>query len=539
LSLVHASDKRIILLVFGFLFLINIVSSGGHLDWWDGIEAFLVTESMALKHTAKLDPSVPSIKELNFYVNYTLYANTAIQTGKYSNPQNVTFEPVYTVRSLLLSAAAVPFYYVGLVFSVSPIVVIGLVVNSLFISLTAVIIFCISAEVQRSRKVALALSLIYSVCSFAWPYNTTFWVQPLQGLLLTLSAYLLILAHHRNHSFLCRYTVLKSKWSGSLLAGLAGLSLALSVFAHPSSLIYIPAFLAYSFFSVMRQQKKSFILLLVILIVVLSLVGLTNYIRFGSFTEFGYGYFSSLDAHNGWRGLIGLLISPGAGLIFYFPLAILLPLGARYMYKDNRALFFLCLYILAVSWIYVGTLSFGSEPSSWSGGVAWGPRYLLPILPFMMIILGSIFLRIKKGYFLRSLVLGLCLAGFYVNLSGILIWFQYGFMYGLTIEGLAAHPNYMDIMTWSPFYSPIVQHTRALATDYVTTIVPEQYTNTSWYWAAYGNAPCKYDLYIYCNLGVVPFLVITTGIVIIAILIISRIGFFSALLHKMLATFRH
>ena len=80
--------------------------------------------------------------------------------------------------------------------------------------------------------------------------------------------------------------------------------------------------------------------------------------------------------------------------------------GARYMYKDNKALFFLCLYILAVSWIYIGTLSFGSEPSSWSGGVAWGPRYLLPVLPFMMIILGSIFLRIKKGYFLRSLVLG-------------------------------------------------------------------------------------------------------------------------------------
>jgi hypothetical protein len=182
LSLVHASDKKLILLVFGFFFLINIVSSGGHLDWWDGVEAFLVTESMALKHTAKLDPSVPSVKELNFYVNYTLYANTAIQTGKYSNPQNVTLEP---------------------------------------------------------------------------------------------------------------------------------------------------------------------------------------------------------------------------------------------------------------------------------------------------------------------------------------------------------------------FYSPIILHTRALATEYVTTIVPEQYMNTSWYWVAYGNAPCKYDLYIYCNLGVVPFLVITTGIVIIAILIIARIGFFSALLHKMLATVRH
>ena len=45
-------------------------------------------------------------------------------------------------------------------------------------------------------------------------------------------------------------------------------------------------------------------------------------------------------AHDGWRGLIGLLVSPGVGLIFFFPIVVLLPLGAKYMYKDNRALFF-------------------------------------------------------------------------------------------------------------------------------------------------------------------------------------------------------
>ena len=37
LSLVHASDKKLILLVFGFFFLINIVSSGGHLDGSGGM----------------------------------------------------------------------------------------------------------------------------------------------------------------------------------------------------------------------------------------------------------------------------------------------------------------------------------------------------------------------------------------------------------------------------------------------------------------------------------------------------------------------
>jgi hypothetical protein len=512
-------------LVFIFFFLINVISSGGHLDWWDGIEAFLVTESMVLKQTAKLDPAVPSVKDLGFNVNYTVYANTALQKGNTSNPSSVILEPVYTVRSLLLSAAAVPFYYAANIFSVAPVVTVGLFVNSLFISLTAIVIFCICIGVQRSNKIAFAMSLIYCVCSFVWPYNATFWVQPLQGLLLVSSAYFILLTSHRNHSFLCNY-VLERKRRSILFAGLAGLSLGLSVFAHPTSLILIPAFLVYSFFSVMRHQKVDFILLLVILSTVLFFAGLTNYVRYHSFTEFGYGYFSTLAAHNGWKGLIGLLVSPGAGLIFYFPLAILLPLGAKYMYKDNKSLLYLCLYIIVANWIYIGTLSFGFEPASWSGGVAWGPRYLLPVLPFMLIILGNIFQNMKKRIFLKSIVLGLCLVGFYVNLSGVLIWFQYGLMYGWTFERLAAFPNYMDTMTWSPFYSPVVLHAKALMSNYVSTIHPEQYVNTSWHWTGYGNAPCKYDFYVYCNLGTIPYVATIVSIAVIGILIAVRIRIF-------------
>jgi hypothetical protein len=521
----HTSDRKLIFLVFIFFFLINVISSGGHLDWWDGIEAFLVTESMVLKQTAKLDPAVPSVKDLGFNVNYTVYANTALQKGNTSNPSSVILEPVYTVRSLLLSAAAVPFYYAANIFSVSPVVTVGLFVNSLFISLTAVVIFCICIEVQRSNKIAFAMSLIYCVCSFVWPYNATFWVQPLQGLLLVSSAYFILLTSHRNHSFLCNY-VLERKRRSFLFAGLAGLSLGLSVFAHPTSLILIPAFLIYSFFSVMRHQKVDFILLLVILSTFLFFAGLTNYVRYHSFTEFGYGYFSTLAAHNGWKGLIGLLVSPGAGLIFYFPLAILLPLGAKYMYKNNKSLLYLCLYIIVANWIYIGTLSFGFEPASWSGGVAWGPRYLLPVLPFMLIILGNIFQNMKKRNFLKSIVLGLCLVGFYINLSGVLIWFQYGLMYGWTFEQLAAFPNYMDTMTWSPFYSPVVLHTKALMSNYVSTINPEQYVNTSWHWTGYGNAPCKYDFYVYCNLGTIPFVATMVSIAVIGVLIAVRIRIF-------------
>jgi hypothetical protein len=473
-----------------------------------------------------LDPTVPSIKDLGFNVNYTVYSNTALQGGNASGPSSVTLQPVYTVRSLLLSAAAVPFYYAALNFSASPVVTVGLFANSLFISLTAVIIFCICIEVQRSNKVAFAMTLIYCVCSFIWPYSATFWVQPLQGLLLVSSAYFILLTSHSNDSFLCSY-ILERKMKSFFHAGLAGLFLGLSVFAHPTSLIFVPAFLIYSFFSVMRHQKMDFILLLLVLGIILFFAGLTNFVRFHSFTEFGYGYFSTLAAHNGWKGLIGLLVSPGAGLIFYFPLAILLPLGAKYMYKENKSLFYLCLYIIVANWIYTGTLSFGSEPASWSGGIAWGPRYLIPVLPFMILILGSLFHHMKKRVLLKSVSVGLCAAGFFVNFAGVLIWSMYGYMFAWAHEGLGNYSNYMDTMAWFPLYSPIILHIKALTGDYVSTIDPAQYANTGWYWAAYGNAPCPYDFYLYCRHGSAPVIILLAVLLILVAVIVKRLRLFA------------
>jgi hypothetical protein len=525
LSSVHKSDRKLILLIFGFFFLINIASSGGHLDWWDGTEAFLVTESMALKGTAKLDPAVPSVDELGFYINYTVNTNKVIQSGDNTDPSNVILEPVYTVRSLLLSALGIPFYYLGLILHLSPITTVGMLFNSLIISLITIVLFSLSTEVHRSKKIAFVISLIFSVCSFIWPYNSTFWVQPLQALTLAVSAYFLIRIQHYDNAFLCHFMTVSGNQKRFFFSALAGLFLGASIFAHPTSFIFLPVFLVFAFFRIMRHDKKNFLLLIAVLVAMLLSVGFVNYVRFGSFTEFGYGYFSSLATHDGWVGLLGLLISPGAGLIFYFPLAILLPLGAKYIHKENKALFYLCTYIIVANWIYVGTLSFGAEPIAWSGGVAWGPRYLIPVLPFIMVILGSIFSHInKKRPFLQGTLIALCIAGFYVNLSGVLIWFQYGLMYGWQQEGLSVYPNSLDVVTWYPLYSPIVLHTKALLNGYLSTIDPAQYVNTSWYWADYGNAPCLIDLYIYCNYGIIPTLIIIFVLVLLLVLVNMRIA---------------
>jgi hypothetical protein len=158
-----------------------------------------------------------------------------------------------------------------------------------------------------------------------------------------------------------------------------------------------------------------------------------------------------------------------------------------------------------------------------------------------MIILGSTLLHANKKWpLLRISVIALCIAGFYINLSGILIWFQYGLMYGWQKMGLALYPNSLDIITWYPSYSPLILHTRALLDDYVSTINPAQYVNTSWYWAAYGNAPCPVDFYIYCNSEIPMFLTLLLILLLVLVLVSFRLEIirnrvFKPLLHDIVA----
>jgi hypothetical protein len=524
-NITERTSKPLIVAIFFFFFFLNVLTSGGHLDWWDGTEAFLVTESMVMKHSAKLHPDVPTLEKMPFDINYSVYSNKVIQTGNSSlNKETVTLEPVYTVRSVFLSAIGVPFYYLALAISAPPIVVIGLFVNSMFIALTCVIIFCFSYEVYRKRWISFALSLIFGVCSFVWPYHTSFWVQPLQGLTLISGAYFLYkgIQYHRNFNLrrqnhLRTVQLFCNRATGFSILG--GLLLGLSIFAHPTSIIFIPGFIVYTTLSLKREAKSITIFFLIALSVTLFFVGLTNFVRFGSFTDFGYGYYGTLATHNGWAGLIGLLFSPGAGLVFYFPISILLVGAAKNMYYNNRGLLLLCAYVIIANWLYVGTLSFRFEPFAWSGAIAWGPRYFVPIIPFITLILGQFLLEItqiknrRRKLIMKASVITLAALGFYVNLVGTLVWYQYGIIYGWEREQLHVFTNNMDIMTWNPYYSPIVLHTKALIEDFVSTIDPDKYLNTAWYWTSYGLAPCSYDIYIFCTFGLLSFvgILISTG----------------------------
>jgi hypothetical protein len=72
------NSRWLVLLVFVFFLLLNIISSGGHTDPFDGTETFLVTESMVLKHAAKLDPTVPTIAKLHLNMSIPIHIHKSL-----------------------------------------------------------------------------------------------------------------------------------------------------------------------------------------------------------------------------------------------------------------------------------------------------------------------------------------------------------------------------------------------------------------------------------------------------------------------------
>ncbi|MDQ6863529.1 MAG: hypothetical protein M3044_06870 [Thermoproteota archaeon] len=521
-------------------------SSSGHFDPWDGTEYFLITESMALKHSAKVYPDLPTLKMLS--------THSSPVKPNLPNPCftcEAILKPTYLLRPLLGPGIAVPFYYAALIFSVSPITVVALFANSFVISLTCVLLFCFSLELYKSKRIAFVLTLIFGVCSFIWPYNSSLMSEPTTTLCIFASAYFIYMLTKQddiqnimlsNNVGLTSGTATTSVTSKNnknkriYFAALGGLFLGLSLISHPSDIVIIPGFLAYFIFSIRRSNDRKILLLLFLIVLggVLLLAASTNYIRFGSVTRFGYGDAETLSIHRGWHGLIGLLVSPGKGLVFYFPIAILLPLGLRYIYAKNKGVFFICIYTFVAFWLFFGTSLYPNtklaESETWSGGW-WGPRYLVPVLPFITLLCGTLLERSKgkKRYLKLSGVIILGVIGFLVNLIGILVWWEYANVYGN--EGLGQDPY--AVKTWSPYNSFIVKHIGVLMSNYVSQVQPVKFS--AW---SYTLAPCPYDNYLYCKFGILPILSLSVVIGIVAMILLMKIGNFKCVQSIILKSLR-
>ncbi|HEX6883941.1 MAG TPA: phospholipid carrier-dependent glycosyltransferase [Planctomycetota bacterium] len=111
----------------------------------------------------------------------------------------------------------------------------------------------------------------------------------------------------------------------------------------------------------------------------------TNHARFGDPLETGYGGVVGLDwfLRAPWQGLLGVTLSPGSGLLYLAPgLLLVVPWFAHALRRGE----------LAVPLLVAGLVLAIGLPHvlipSWHGAWSYGPRYVLPLIPFLWFPLG-------------------------------------------------------------------------------------------------------------------------------------------------------
>lgn len=316
-------------------------------------------------------------------------------------------------------------------------------VNPFITALAAVLVYMVAMEVGLTRRKACLAALVFGMASPAVAYARYDFAQPLASLLMITAV-------------LCFIRARRQRTLALLVAsGVAG---GLSILARPEMVIVLGVpftFLLLLMWPVENEKLKTrlirmgkpFLLWIAPILLFLALNQWINALRFGGMFAVGYhpsSEFNLTPVHL-LISLAGNLFSPGRGMIIFFPLTLLVLPGVWNLSSRDRWLAW------TMGSLPLVMLLFYSTWNDWGGGISWGPRFLIPAVPYLAI-LAVTSLNIKNT-FLRILSLVLFIFGWFVTLQGALFNFL-GFYstFSLTAQEVVEGMYHFEVAT-SPVFS--------------------------------------------------------------------------------------
>ena len=319
--------------------------------------------------------------------------------------------PQYSKYGFGMSVLAIPFYMFGKVlsalleidesmatqFTVS-------MINAILTALSCVMIFRFSLDrLNFSYSTGLFLSLGFGLSTIAWYYSEDFMSEPATTLFLLSAVY-----------FATNDDLSRKKQSMVL----AGTFLAIAISCRMASLVVVPGFVLYEWMTWKDSKEKKISRFCIDIfrasipvIFIIAIIMSYNYARFEDLFETGYekeGFGGSFFV-----GFYGILFSSGKSLFLYNPLTLIgcLAFGKFWMHDKQLALFGF--------WLIFSQLLMFSFWHSWPGGMSWGPRLMLVVIPYLILPVGFFWEKFEKKS--KIPVIALLILGIIIQIPSITV----------------------------------------------------------------------------------------------------------------------
>ncbi len=246
---------------------------------------------------------------------------------------------------------------------------------------TVVFLFCL--QLGYGAGAACIIAMFTGAGSMIWPQSKTLFSEPFQALCLTAGFYHLLLFKEKQKT-------------NPMNACAAGFFLGMMTATKPFLAFILIPLISYFLISMVKGGWKrpgataSAVLFFGALAAWGALILYYNYLRFGDVMQFGYLGGTDRDGIYAFKtplliGIHGLLLSPGKGLIYYSPILILSIAAYKNFAVRHRAE---AIVIAAVAVIIV--LAY-SKWNAWHGDFSWGPRFLSPVVPLLLLVASGLF----------------------------------------------------------------------------------------------------------------------------------------------------
>ncbi len=416
------------------LFSVYLLSFNGRITSSDGLAMFAVTDSFVKRG------------EVSTNQMYTFF-------GTKSAP--APDGEVYSKYGYGISLFAAPLYILAWYVPFSGLMQVTLLASAVAVALTGALLYLTARRLHFSTRVAVVVALLFGLATPAWVYAKEFWSEPFAAWMLCAAFY-----------FSLRWRD-ERQMRDALCAGIC-LGLALAV--RTTNVLVVPLYLAYAFVPndldrhralSLQIAWRSLVIFLVPIFVFILSIALYNFIRFQNPFTTGYRADETFS-NNILLGAYGLLFSPGKGLFVYTPFLAALPFGIWQFSKSHRRELFFILGLAA------GCLLLFSAWYYWWGGTNWAARFLVPTLPFLVLLCAPLvkLLLAEEGqaqgaaptfHILRFTFLILVLISFINELAGVAV---NSLTYRLRLTNLSTNPDWDSIFV--PALSPLIGHWQTL-----------------------------------------------------------------------------